>query len=939
MAEGPRSKKDSKIEKKGRGKKKRNKRKLAVWMFFTAAIAVVCGIIGYMLIILNGERILADNQDKLILPEASTIYDAQGKEVTKLGANREVVDFAEIPELMRDAVIATEDQRFEKHFGIDLYSIGRALVKDVVARSAVEGGSTITQQLAKNLFLTQDKTFFRKATEASIAVAIEHKMTKDEIITMYLNRIYFGKGAYGVKAAAEYYFNTDLKDLKLWQIATLAGIPKAPSTYNPINHADKSKDRRAIVLQLMYDQGYITKAEMDEAKAVDYKPVTHTAKQTETYQAFVDYVIDEAEKVSGLQEEQLRISGYKIYTTLNTQAQSAMEKEFEDDNNFEKSVDEQQEQAAMIIVDHRNGEIQGLVGGRDYVNKGLNRVLEPRQPGSSFKPITVYGPAIETGDYSPSSILQDVKKCYGSYCPSDSNKVKYIGPITMRQSIKESRNASAVWLLNEIGVKTGLNFAKNLGFELDSSKDRNLAIGLGGLTYGVTPFQMATAYSAFANDGKSVDLHALVKITDKEDDPVYTYNAPESEQVMKSSTAETMTDMLQGVLEKGGTGVNARIDRPVAGKTGTTQNGIPGLSNGYNRDAWFAGYTPEWTAVVWMGYDRTDKDHMIKKSSEQSAAMFGKVMREAMKGVPKGSFKKPAAEQEAEKPPVGITNFSAVYNELKSAVQLAWSPVDGDGMTYRIYRKATGEAEFTKLLDSLTTTGVDDLNIAPGMSYEYYVTAYDPAKDLEGSPSATVKADIPEAEIEPPANPDEGTPGNNSGGGNNGQGNNGQGDNGQGNNGQGDNGQGNNGQGNNGQGNNGQGNNGQGNNGQGNNGGGTVPPGDSGNGTTPPDQGGGPGNTPANGGQTPGDGSGATTGQPGSDDAGTNSGSGNAGTGNGTAADPGTGNDGGANPGTGTEGKRTNASSDGSQPVIISPQSSGSSGNNATGNAPNSGTP
>lgn len=859
MTEEPRSRNNGKPEKKGKVKKKRNKRKLAVWMFFTAAIAVVCGIIGYMLIILNGERILADNQDKLTLPEASTIYDGQGKEVAKLGANRESVEFNEIPELMRDAVIATEDQRFEKHFGIDLYSIGRAIVKDVVARSAVEGGSTITQQLAKNLFLTQDKTFFRKATEASIAVAIEHKMTKDEIITMYLNRIYFGKGAYGVKAAAEYYFNTDLKDLKLWQIATLAAIPKAPSTYNPVNHADKSKERRAVVLQLMHDQGYITQQEMDEAKAVDYVPVQH-AKETETYQAFIDYVIDEAEKLGGVSEEQLRISGYKIYTTLNTQAQSAIEKEFEDDGNFEKSVDEQQEQAAMIIVDHRNGEIQGLLGGRDYVNKGFNRVtMMTRQPGSSFKPIAVYGPAIETGDWSPSSTLQDVKTCYGSYCPSDSNKVKYVGPISMRQSLKESRNASAVWLLNQIGVKTGLNFAKNLGFELDSSKDRNLAIGLGGLTYGVTPYQMAAAYSAFANDGKSVDLHALIKITDKENDPIYTYKAPEGEQVMKPSTAQSMTDMMQGVLEKGGTGVNARIDRPVAGKTGTTQNGIPGLSNGYNRDAWFAGYSPEWTAVVWMGYDQTDKNHMIKKSSEQAAAMFGKVMRQAMKGVPKGSFTKAAEEKPEEQPPAGIANFSAVYNEQKAAVQLAWSPVVGEGMTYRIYRKATGETEFTKLLDSLTTTGVDDLNIAPGMDYEYYVLAYDPAKDLEGAPSATVKANIPAAEIEPPPTDEGNLPGNG--------------------------------------GNPGNGNNGQSNNGQGNNGGGGIeqPPG-SGNGGqgnegTPPDNGSGGGPLPGNGGE-------GMPAQPGAG-GGTNGGSGNGGNGGaGTGTGTGTGN----TPATGTEG-------------------------------------
>ncbi|SFS61965.1 PBP1A family penicillin-binding protein [Paenibacillus sp. BC26] len=750
MADGPRSTRNKKVEKKG--KKTNKKRKWAVWLFFTGAVAIVCGIIGYLLIILNGERILAENQDKFILPESSTIYDSKGKEVTKLssaGGNRETVEFDDIPLLMREAVIATEDRRFEEHSGIDLYSIGRAVVKDIVARSAVEGGSTITQQLAKNLFLTQDKTFFRKATEASIAIALEHKKTKDEIITMYLNRIYFGKGAYGIKEAASFYFDTELKDLKLWQMATLAAIPKAPGNYNPINNPINSQERRAVVLQLMFDQGYITQAEMDEAKAVEYKrPENQTKSADDSNLTFIDYVVDEAVEKSGLTEEELRVGGYKIYTTLNTQAQSVMAREFEDDDNFEKSVDDKQVQGAMIIVDHRNGEIQGMVGGRDYVNKGTNRVVERRQPGSAFKPITVYGPAVESGDWYPWSILQDVKTCYGSYCPTDSNKVKYIGPVPMRQSLKESRNASAVWLLNEIGVKTGLKFADKMGFELDSSRDRNLAIGLGGLTNGVTPFEMARAYSAFANEGKSVDPHALIKITDKNEEVLYQYDAPQPEQLMSPETAYYMTDMMQAVTEKGGTGTAARIDRPVAGKTGTTQHGIPGLKTGYNRDAWFAGYTAEWTAVVWMGYDITDKNHMIKKSSAQSAAMFGKVMKDAIKGVKKGSFAKPSDVQE-EKPPVGITNFNAIYDEAAAFVKLSWSPIEGEGVQYHVYRKEASEKAFTKLLDSLEPV-VDDMTVAPGMSYTYYVTAYDANKDMEGTPSDQLTVEIPEAEITPP---------------------------------------------------------------------------------------------------------------------------------------------------------------------------------------------
>ncbi|MBB3110378.1 penicillin-binding protein 2A [Paenibacillus phyllosphaerae] len=753
MADGPRTKR-APAKKEKKGKKKLNGKKLAIWMFFTAAIAVICGIIGYLLIVLNGERILTENWDKMDLEEASIVYDMNDNEITRLASiNREIAEFDEIPQIMKDAFIATEDRRFEEHNGVDLWSIGRALVKDVIARSAVEGGSTITQQLAKNLFLTHDKTFFRKATEASIAVALEHKKTKDEILTMYLNRIFFGKGAYGVKTAAKVYFNEDdLSKLDLWEVATLAGLPKAPSAYNPIRNPEKSRERMAVVLQLMVDQKYITEAEAEKAKqdALNYvPPETTTTANTNKYASFVDFVVDEAEKrMPDLTEEQLYLGGYSIHTTLNPQAQEAIETEFSDDDNFEKSVDDEQVQGAMIIVDHTNGNIQGMVGGRDYVKKGLNRVLVPRQPGSGFKPITVYGPAIDTGDWFPWSIVMDEKKCYGDYCPSDSNAKKYIGAISIRQSIKESRNASAVWLLNEIGVKTGLQFAEKLGFELDEKNDRNLAIGLGGLTNGVTPLQMATAYSAFANDGKSVDPHTITKIVDKNGGVVYEYNAPATEKLMEPETAWYMTDIMQGVLEKGGTGTQARIDRPVAGKTGTTQHGIPNYSSSYNRDAWFSGYTPEWTAVVWMGYDKTDKEHLLKKSSSQSAAMFSKVMKAAMKGMPVTSFDKPK-DVEEKQPVSAVADFNAAYDPENKLVKMSWSAVDGDNMTYRVYRKEASETEFTRLMDALDSHDVNDMSIAPGLTYEYYITAYDANTDVESGESGHLTIEIPEEELTP----------------------------------------------------------------------------------------------------------------------------------------------------------------------------------------------
>lgn len=724
-------------------------RRIFMGLFFMGALLVLCGIIGYFLITLNGEKILKENKDEFNFAEASVVYDREGNQIMKLftNENREYVSYPEIPKLVADAFVAVEDKRFREHSGLDFVSIGRAVVKDIIARSAVEGGSTITQQLAKNMFLSHDKTILRKATEASIALALDRNFTKDEILEMYLNRIFFGQRAYGIKAAAELYFGKDdLKELEVWEIATLAGIPKAPSTYNPLSNPEKSKERRAVVLQLMYEQGLITRAQMAEAKEKDYDPDQAKRPNNTVFMAFVDYAIGEAMELTGLTEEELRLGGYEIHTTLNPNAQTIMEEQFKNDDNFEKSVDEQKVQAAMIIADHRSGEIQAMVGGRDYEKNGWNRVVVPRQPGSSFKPITSYGPALQTGEWFPWSTLRDDKECFNGYCPSDSNRVKYIGPVSMSQAIKESRNLPAVWLLNQIGVATGLEFAKTLGFEL-SSEDRNLAIALGGLTEGVTPMQMATAYSVFANGGKSVDLHTISLIKNKSGAIAYEYKAPKTKQLMTPQAAWYMTEILQGVTQSGGTGTKAQISgRPVAGKTGTTQHGIPGLSSSANRDVWFVGYTPEWTGAVWMGYDRTDKEHLLKQSSGQAAAFYSKIMSAAMKGLPKSSFQKPTGVKELQ-PPSGVNGLSAVYVPERGDVQLAWSAVEGGSITYRVYRKEAAEADFKRILDQLDAIATEDLGIEEGKSYEYYVTAYDASTKLESAASAKVTVEIPVEEI------------------------------------------------------------------------------------------------------------------------------------------------------------------------------------------------
>lgn len=760
MTKKPESRSDNSKKKPQPKKKRKWGKRLFWWSFFTVALAVFCAIAGFLFIILNGERILAaSGDDPFIMDETSIVYDINGNEVSRLFAeNREPVKYSELPEMVVDAFVATEDRRFFEHQGVDLWSIGRAAVKDVIARSAVEGGSTITQQLAKNLFLSMDKTFFRKATEVSIALALENHKTKEEILELYLNRINFGKGAYGIKAASKRYFGKEnLDDLELWEIATLAGIPKAPTHYNPINQPEKSKNRRAVILKLMYDQGYITAEQMNEAAAVEYDPdKAQVAKHSES--TIVDYAIAEAEEVSQLTEDELRRGGYKIYTTMDAGAQKAMEAAFENDDLFEKSPEDQQVQGAMVITDHHTGGIVAMVGGRDYVRKGLNRTLVPRQPGSAFKPIASFGPALETGEWFPWSMLSDEKQCFGDYCPSNLSK-RYSGQMPLNYALQQSINIPAVWLLNEIGVKQGYEFAKKLGIPLDKD-DRNLAIALGGLTHGATPLQMADAYSAFANGGKYLPSYSVVRIEDRNGKTVYQYKQPKGERVMSEKTAYYMTELLQQVVNEG-TAKRAKLDRPVAGKTGTAQHGIKGFNSSANRDVWFVGYTPEWTAAVWMGYDKTDRQHVLKNGSGQAATMFKEVMSKALKNHEKKKFEKPEGIDEVKEPDVQkVTGLTAEYSVQTGLVTLNWNALSSDHeVTYRIYRKEDTESKAT-LVGEVVSNEFEDINVYPNATYEYYVTAYIAALRLETEPSGKVKltidSDLPPIDTLPPDTTDPG---------------------------------------------------------------------------------------------------------------------------------------------------------------------------------------
>lgn len=741
---------------KPKGKKKKITGKRVGWtLFITAALAIFCALGGYLFVMVNGEKIYKANKDKITVNETSKVYDRNGVLMGELSVQKsDPVKSEEIPDLLKKAFVATEDKRFYEHQGVDIWSIGRAAVKDIVARSAVEGGSTLTQQLAKNLFLTRDKTFFRKATEVSIAMALERNLTKEDIITLYLNRIWFGRSYSGIKAASEGYFGvSDLNKLKLWQVATLAAIPKGPSKYNPISNPENSKARRAVVLQLMFEQGMIGKQEMEEAKAVNYN--YKQPEKVQKYQNFMEYVMDEAEDaLPGVSGNDLIIGGYKIHTTMDAQAQNALDQAMADDDMFEKVLTISLFKPRWSLLTTKQVELPRW--HPDEIIKGtFNRATQSRrQPGSAFKPIVAYAPALESGKFTMDTPLSNERQSFNGYSPK--NLHGYSSTISMLDAITKSENIPPVWLLNQIGVEKGVQFAESVGIPMDKN-DHSLAIALGGLSKGTNTLEMAQAYSAFANKGQFQKAYSIKQINNSDDQVVYTHEE-DTKSVMSEKTAYEMTQMMQNVVNSG-TGRKARIDWPVAGKTGTTQSGISGNSG--NRDIWFVGYTPEYTGAVWMGYDKPDSKHMLRNYSGQSAAFFGRVMGEALKGHPVTQFSEPKGyeppvEQKPEEPvqATAPSGLSGSYSHDTQIVSLSWTAATGDNVQYRVYRKGTSDAGFATIMEAMKGTSGEDTSPIAGNTYEYYVVAYG-ADGKESEASNTIRVEIP-AETTP-VDPQQGT--------------------------------------------------------------------------------------------------------------------------------------------------------------------------------------
>lgn len=560
---------------------------------------------------------------KNALEQPTMIYDKDGDSAGSLYSQKGTyVSLNKISPNIQNAVLSTEDRRFYQEHGFSVRGIARAFVlyakNKVLHRNYISGGgSTLTQQLVKNAFLTQEQTFTRKAKEIFLSVEVENVYSKNDILTMYLNNAYFGNGIWGVQDASKRYFGKSAADLSVPDAAVLAGMLTSPSGYDPTTHPDQSKQRRNTVLQLMVENKKISQTEADS-----YKKTALTTKnayeQTNTYKYpyYFDAVINEAINKYHLSESDIMNKGYKIYTKLDQNQQTDMQGTFKNDSNFPANAsDGTMVQASSIAVNPNNGGVSAVVGGRgDHVFRGFNRATQmKRQPGSTIKPLAVYTPALEHGYYYD-SMLQDKKQAYGSnhYTPKNYNDT-YSGETPMYKALAQSLNAPAVWLLNKIGVQKGYDSVKRFGLPV-TKKDNNLALSLGGLSTGISPQQLAGAYTAFANDGKMTSPYFITKIVDASGKTIVNNENTSSKQVISKKVATEMTSMLLGVFNDG-TGQTAKPSGySVAGKTGSTSSDVV---NGQDeeRDKWIVGYTPDVVVVTWEGFDSTDESHVLPDSS------------------------------------------------------------------------------------------------------------------------------------------------------------------------------------------------------------------------------------------------------------------------------------------------------------------------------------
>lgn len=613
------------------------------------------------------------SKDTFKAEQTSLVYDAEGNEIKKLKQEKDVsyLDYEDIPDAAKLAIISIEDKNFTTHHGIDVEGVARAGLSLILNRGNITmGGSTITQQLARNIFLGYEKTYSRKIKEMFIAVALEQKYTKQEILEFYLNNVYFANGYYGIESASEAYFNKNAKDLSISQIAFLCSIPNSPNRYDPYKHKDSTLKRRDRILKNMYEDGYISESQYE--KSVAEKITIMPKKETTTNDYAETYILkcatealmkqqgfeikttfssdSEKEKYNNEYDElyntckkSLYSAGYRIYTSIDMEKQKQLQDSVSSQlSMFTEKTDDgvYKVQGAAVSIDNSTGKVAAIVGGReeDQEGYGLNRAYQSfRQPGSAIKPLLVYTPALEKG-YTPDSTLDD-SRMTGSDSVSNAG-YSYSGSISLRRAVEKSSNVATYRLYEDLGPRSCMKYLEALNFKgLDKRDYEYNSTCIGGFTNGTTVVEMAAGYATIANDGEYHTPDCVIKITDTKGNDIVPEDKS-TKSVYSSSASRMMTSVLQScVTESEGTAhvCQLDVDMPAACKTGTTNDYV---------DGWLCGYTPYYTTAVWVGMDKYKSVDNLKGNT-YPASIWKNYMDKIHQGLTRKEFESYLSDTES----------------------------------------------------------------------------------------------------------------------------------------------------------------------------------------------------------------------------------------------------------------------------------------------------
>ncbi|WP_144551068.1 penicillin-binding protein 1A [Bacillus mycoides] len=713
-------------------------KKFLIGCLLLGIVGLIAGVSAFFVIVKDAPKL---DKAKLVNPLSTKFYDKDKNFFYEYGAEKRTnITYDQVPKVVESAFLATEDARFYQHNGIDFKRTGKAILENVTDGFGSQGGSTITQQVIKNYFLTMEKTSKRKVQEWYLAYKLEQQYSKHEILEMYLNKINLGNRSYGVATAAQNYYAKDLKELKLHEAAMLAGLPQGPNIYDPTKeeNIDRATKRRNTVLSLMNRHGFISKQEMDEAMKI---PVTEGLQKSKEvtempHQAFLDAVFKEIEKE--MPDVNIGSDGLQIYTTLDKGAQEYAEQLLDGDIiNYPND----RFQGSFVFMDTQSGEVRAIGAGRKEnktVFKGHNMVVDlQRQVGSTMKPIFDYGPAIEYMQWSTYHQLNDSEYTYSNGKKIRNATNSYKGDVSLREALKKSLNIPALKTAQAVGLDKSQAFAEGLGMPFSRKAVEADAIG----SNEASPLQVAGAYAAFGNDGNYNKPHFVTKVVFP--DGKEKNFKPKEERVMKDYTAYMITDVLRDVVKpgSGGTGPTAYVSGiDVAGKTGT-QNFDPDTLKKYNipesanRDSWFAGYSPQYTMSVWTGYERDSEENYIpdKSSSVRIAQQIFKEMMSKF-ATDTSRFEQPSsverlneelyvkgAKKDAIKqikvdPPTGVTPS---YDAASNTINLSWSG-PSDVSAYSASYKANDGSSGSL---SVSGTSASLSGVKPGVTYSFSVVA------------------------------------------------------------------------------------------------------------------------------------------------------------------------------------------------------------------------